>query len=241
MILKTVRNLYARIRAAEFNILLVFTLLVGALLGFAEVVDEVFDDREHGADKKIMLALRDTANLHIPHGPAWLRETMLDITSLGSSAVLAMITCAAIIYLLINKKSHAALFVFLSMAGGTLLMNMLKSIFQRPRPDVIPHLVEVSTYSFPSGHTLMATITYLTLGALLARVQEKRRMKAYILSVAVVLAVLVGCSRVYLGVHWPTDVLGGWLVGAAWAMLCWLLMRWFQSRGQVEEPVEKPD
>ena len=115
-----------------------------------------------------------------------------------------------------------------------LLSSGLKGLFDRPRPDLVPHAVEVYTMSFPSGHATLSAVTYLTLGALLARVQPRRRVKAYLLGVAVLLAVLIGASRVYLGVHWPTDVLAGWCVGAAWAMLCWTVATWLQRRGEVE-------
>ena len=95
------------------------------------------------------------------------------------------------------------------------------ALFDRTRPDVVPHLVEVSSASFPSGHSMLSMTTYLTLGALLAEVQTERRFRIYVLAWAVALALLVGWSRVFLGVHWPTDVLAGWTAGAAWALLCW--------------------
>jgi undecaprenyl-diphosphatase len=144
------------------------------------------------------------------------------------------VTLAVIGFLLIDGKRHAALLVLVSIGGGTLLSSGLKGLFDRPRPDLVPHGVEVYTMSFPSGHATLSAVTYLTLGALLARVQPRRRVKAYLLSVAVLLAVLIGASRVYLGVHWPTDVLAGWCVGAAWAMLCWTVATWLQRRGEVE-------
>jgi undecaprenyl-diphosphatase len=112
--------------------------------------------------------------------------------------------------------------------------TVLKAAFERPRPDLVPHGSYVSTASFPSGHSMMAAVVYLTLGALLARVEPDRRVKVFILTAAVLLALLVGVSRVYLGVHWPTDVLAGWTVGAGWALLFWLVARALQRRGSVE-------
>jgi undecaprenyl-diphosphatase len=145
-------------------------------------------------------------------------------------------TLAVIGYLLLAGKRNAAIAVFVAVAGGQILSTLLKLGFDRVRPDLVPHGSFVYTSSFPSGHSMMAAITYLTLGAMLARVQATIRIKIYLLTVAVFLTVLVGVSRVYLGVHWPTDVAAGWAVGAAWALLCSLVMRRLQRRGKVEPP-----
>jgi undecaprenyl-diphosphatase len=110
----------------------------------------------------------------------------------------------------------------------------LKYSIDRDRPALVPHGSVVYTASFPSGHSMLAASTYLTMGALLARVQRRRRIKAYILMVAITATLLVGISRVYLGVHWPTDVIAGWTAGTGWALLCWLLARWLQAHGAVE-------
>jgi undecaprenyl-diphosphatase len=134
----------------------------------------------------------------------------------------------------LERKRGTALFVVLAVVGGAALETLLKVGFARPRPELVPHLVDVNSLSFPSGHAMMATITYLTLGVLLARAQERRRMKLYLLTVATFVALLVGISRIYLGVHWPTDVLAGWCVGAAWALACWLIATWLQQRGAIE-------
>ncbi len=134
-----------------------------------------------------------------------------------------------------TRKGHAALFVLASVAGGALISQTMKLAYARPRPDLVPHGAEVFTASFPSGHSMMSAVVYLTLGALLARTQTDRAVKAYILAVAVLLTVLVGVSRVYLGVHWPTDVLAGWALGGVWALICLLVMLWLQTRGQVED------
>jgi undecaprenyl-diphosphatase len=157
-----------------------------------------------------------------------------DLTSLGSPTVLALFTIAAVSYLCIDGKRAAALFVAVSITGGAVLMSLLKFGFARPRPELVSHLINVNSFSFPSGHATMAAVTYLTLGVLLARVQKRRRMKLYLLAVASILVLLVGFTRVYLGVHWPTDVLAGWCIGTAWAMGCWLIATWLQSRGTIE-------
>jgi undecaprenyl-diphosphatase len=107
-------------------------------------------------------------------------------------------------------------------------------LYARPRPDLVPHLSPVYTSSFPSGHSLIAAVVYLTLGSLLASVISRPMLKVYVLSVAMLLTTAVGLSRVYLGVHYPTDVLAGWLAGLVWALLCWLVARVLQRRGRVE-------
>jgi undecaprenyl-diphosphatase len=125
-----------------------------------------------------------------------------------------------------------------SVGGGTLLSTLLKLGFDRPRPDLVAHLVDVRTLSFPSGHAMLSAVTYLTIGVLVARVSPKRRIKVYVTAVALVLTLAIGLSRVYLGVHWPTDVLAGWSIGAAWAMACWLGAVFLQRRGSVESEGE---
>jgi undecaprenyl-diphosphatase len=135
-------------------------------------------------------------------------------------------------------KRAAALLVFVAVDGGLLLSTLLKMEFDRPRPDLVAHAVRVYTASFPSGHATLSAVTYLTLGALLTRVVPKRRIKVFFMGLAIFLTLVVGASRVYLGVHWPSDVLAGWCVGAAWASLCWFVALQLQRRGQVEPPGE---
>jgi undecaprenyl-diphosphatase len=110
----------------------------------------------------------------------------------------------------------------------------LKHLFGRERPDIILHMVMVHTPSFPSGHAMLSAVIYLTLGALLAQVVQRRASRIYFLTVAMVLTFLIGLSRIYLGVHYPTDVLAGWAVGLAWALFCWLVARQLQRRGAIE-------
>jgi undecaprenyl-diphosphatase len=131
-----------------------------------------------------------------------------------------------------------AMFVCISVLGGQAAGTLLKDVFQRPRPDLVPYSAYASGTSFPSGHSMMSAVTYLTLGALLARSQERKRLKAYFLLVAIFLTLAVGVTRVYLGVHWPTDVLAGWTAGAVWALLCWLMARWLQTRQTLEREAE---
>ncbi|MFC7334557.1 phosphatase PAP2 family protein [Rhodocista pekingensis] len=229
---------------ARREIVLLAAVLIAAatLLLFLEVAESVQEGETHAIDRALMLALRDPADPAVPLGPSWLHEVGRDITALGGNAVLTLVTAGSALYLLLVRKRAAAVLLLVSVLGGMLLSTSLKLGFDRPRPDLVPHGMEVFTASFPSGHALLSAVTYLTLGTLLARLQPRRRLKAFFLGVAVLIAGMVGVSRVYLGVHWPSDVLAGWCIGAAWAMLCWIVALLLQRRGAVEPtPAPLPD
>ncbi|NIX75593.1 phosphatase PAP2 family protein [Microvirga terricola] len=227
-------RLWLRLRLNEIGPLI---SLVGFGLfawAFAAIADEVREGSTRAFDSALLLALRDPQNPADPLGPRWLEEAARDITGLGGRAVLTIVTVATVIYLLMAKKRGAALVVIGAVLGGTLLSTLLKLGFDRPRPDLVPHAAWVYSPSFPSGHATLSAVTYLTLGALLARVEESRSIKLFIMGLAVAVTLLVGITRVYLGVHWPSDVLAGWSVGAAWACLCWFVALQLQRSGQVE-------
>jgi len=237
MPLRKVSNFIVALRRRSLNELAPFAILALAaamLAVFAKIADEVVEGKTHAFDEAVLRALRNPADLADPIGPAWLEHVMRDITSLGSFTVVALMTLVSVGYLLIDGKRAAAMFVIVAVTGGVALSEGMKHLFARPRPELVAHLVEVQTASFPSGHAMLSAVTYLTLGALLARIQSRNRLKAYVVSVAILLTLMVGASRIYLGVHWPTDVLAGWCAGAAWAMACWLLALWLQSRGEIE-------
>jgi undecaprenyl-diphosphatase len=231
--LRIVRRTRAAVRQ-EFALLAVVALVAAALWAFLAIADEVLEGETHAADEAILLALRTAGDPADPIGPPWLEEMGRDATALGGVAVLTFITVAAVVYLLLAGKRRAGLFVAVSVTSGILLSSALKAGFDRPRPDLVPHGSIVHTASFPSGHSMMAALVYLTLGALLARLQPRRRLKVYLLSLAVLVTLAVGVSRVYLGVHWPTDVLAGWSAGAGWAMLSWLAAVLLQRRRSIE-------
>ena len=220
----------------ELEVVATIFIIAASSFLFLKLVSEVREGETRAIDEAILLALRDPADPSNPIGPRWVEIMFRDVTSLGSPSVLALITIAVVGYLWLERERGTALFVLLAVAGGTALEMLLKVGFARPRPELVSHLVDVNSFSFPSGHATMATITYFTLGVLLASAQEHRRMKLYLLAVATFLALLVGISRIYLGVHYPTDVLAGWCIGAAWAALCWSIFHWLQGRGQIEAP-----
>lgn len=214
-----------------WTLILVFlsALWIFGILAFGVKNGEIFD-----FDRSVLLAMRSPGDFSDPIGPTWFEETIRDITSLGSIPVLAILVCSVSGYLLLQRKKSAALWLFFVASTGLILSTYLKIGFDRARPDLTPHAATVFTASFPSGHALSASVVYLTLGAMLARAEPKRRLKFYLLTIAFCLTVLVGTSRIYLGVHWPSDVLAGWTFGAAWAILFWLLTMYLQHKGQVE-------
>ncbi len=201
---------------------------------FIEIAAVVADGGAFAFERSVLLAMRNPADVSDPLGPAWVEEMMRDFTALGGVGLLALLTLATIGYLSLRGMRKAAAFVFIAVVGGLLLSLSLKAGFARPRPDLVPHGSIVFTKSFPSGHSMLAAVVFLSCGALLASVHQALRIRVYILGWAAMLAVLVGLSRIYLGVHWPSDVVAGWAAGAAWSAVCWLTARWLQEHGRIE-------
>jgi undecaprenyl-diphosphatase len=217
---------------------LVLVLLLVAVCGawgFIELADDVGEDEPHALDVRLLEALRDPQDPGRPLGPRWMAEVGRDVTALGSLVVLGAFTAAVAGYLWLDGKHRLMVVLVVATGCGALLSHALKLWFQRPRPDVVPHLTQVHSTSFPSGHSMMAAAVYLTLGALLAAAVPRRRLRIYVLGLAIGLALAVGVSRVYLGVHYPSDVLAGWAAGLTWAIACWLTARWLQRTHHVEE------
>lgn len=226
---------YSPTSRRELVTLLLLLLVFASGWTFFEIAGEVLEGDTRGLDRRVVLSMREAADLSDPLGPRWLEEFGRDVTALGGMGILGFFALLAVGYLALDRKPHAALFVAIAIFGGMLLSTGLKELIDRPRPELVPHGQHVYTRSFPSGHSMLSAVTYLTLGALLARLQKRRTLKLYLLMVAVFLSLAIGVSRVYLGVHWPTDVLAGWSAGAAWAVLCWVIARVLQQRGRVEQ------
>ncbi len=212
-----------------------YLLAIACLLFiFGLVAQTVVEGKSSAFDRSIILAFRDRSDPSAPIGPAWVQEAARDLTSLSSIIVLVIITLAIAGYLFLARKQAAAWLMLVAVFGGIALSDLLKFAFGRPRPDFISPAARVFTTSFPSGHATLSAITYLTIAALLARSQSSPRIGMYFIVLAALLTILIGVSRIYLGVHYPTDVLGGWCVGAAWALGCWVLMTWLQHGGRIE-------
>lgn len=157
-----------------------------------------------------------------PIGPPWLLQVARDVTAFGGAFGIGLITLSVLGYLLLGRRYGLFSLIVVSVYGGSGLALLFKTWFHRARPQIVPHLTDISTASFPSGHSMISSVAYLTLAALLARSAPDLRAKVYFLVVAVGLIGLIGMSRLYLGVHFPTDVLAGWAMGSAWAIICCL-------------------
>jgi undecaprenyl-diphosphatase len=218
--------------------LLILGLGLFAFIGIAGVVLEGETMR---FDQWLLLEIRSPGDAGNPLGHPWVEELFRDFTALGGVGVLSLLTLASVGYLWLQGLHRVALFVLVAIISGLLLSLALKSGFDRPRPDMVPHGSMVYTSSFPSGHAMLSAVVYLTGGALLAVVHASHRVRIYLIGCAVLATLLVGISRVYLGVHWPSDVLAGWAAGAAWAAACWLVAQWLQEQGRIEEGARPVD
>jgi undecaprenyl-diphosphatase len=210
--------------------LLVFGL---GLFAFLYLAGEVIEGETLRFDTWLLLALRVPGDITDPLGPAWIEEMFRDFTALGGVGVLSLLTLISVGYLWLTGQRRVALFLLFAILGGLLLSSMLKSGFDRPRPDLVSHGSHIYTSSFPSGHSMLSAVVYLTGGALLAMVHSAHRVRVYLVGCSILTTLLVGVSRVYLGVHWPSDVLAGWAAGAAWAAACWLVAQWLHERAEI--------
>jgi undecaprenyl-diphosphatase len=232
---KLLHNL-RRLALSEIGAVIAIGIAALGALAFMMIADEALEGDTHAFDTSILMALREPGDAENPIGPDWLADVMADVTALGGNAVLTLLVVGVVVYLLSVGKRGTALLVGGAVGSGAILSAFLKLGFDRPRPDLVAHLAHAYSSSFPSGHAMLSAVTYLTLGVLLARAHERRRTKIIVMTYGVTLTVLIGLSRIYLGVHWPTDVMAGWALGAAWAALWWLIAWQLQRRGRIEQP-----
>ena len=217
-------------------LLVSFVIALAILGGVFYLGSEILEGDQFALDKAIITGLRTAADPATPIFPPWVTSAMIDITALGGITVLTLVTIFAVGYLMAIGRHRAALFVAASVSLGGIATKILKAFFVRERPDLVPHLVSVDSASFPSGHAMNSALVYLTLAALVARTRTHTGVRIYLMSAALGLTLLIGTSRVYLGVHWPTDVMAGWGVGASWAILSSLLAKVLQSERKMEQP-----
>ncbi|MDZ4819799.1 MAG: phosphatase PAP2 family protein [Planctomycetota bacterium] len=228
--LATVRGLFDWIGRHETSVLVAMLGIVLVVLLFVNIADEVTEGDTLKFDEWAVRVLRNPDNPERPIGPRWLAEFGRDLTALGGVAFLSMLTLTVCGFLWLRRMNDAMWLVLAATFGGLIVNTLLKHWFDRPRPSIVPHLSQVYSSSFPSGHSMLSATVFLTLAALLGRFVNEWRLKAYFLFVATTLTVLVGVSRVYMGVHYPTDVLAGWAAGLAWALFCWIVARYLQNR-----------
>jgi undecaprenyl-diphosphatase len=218
----------------ELEVLIALLAVVGTAWIFFVLADEVIEGDTQRFDDWVISVLRDPANPRLPRGPGWLHEVGRDVTAIGGATVVTMVVGSAAMYLLLRRKSHAAWLMLLAIISGVIVSTVLKNLDGRERPPVGSDLTTVITYSFPSGHSMLSAVAYLVLGTMLARTESQRSVRIFFMTMAVLTTLLVGISRVYLGVHYPSDVLGGWTAGLCWAIIWWIIARVLQRKGKVE-------
>ncbi|MDQ3068452.1 MAG: phosphatase PAP2 family protein [Acidobacteriota bacterium] len=210
-------------------------LFVVAVFAFLAVAGAVTEGSTQKIDEAIVQWFRQADDPALAKGPPWLREAIIDITALGSTVVTSLLVLAISGFLWIHRERRLLMLLLGSFAGGMLINYLMKLAFARPRPSVVPHLREIFTPSFPSGHAALSAIVFLTVGVLLFEVVKGRQARLYCLGIAIAATMLVGFSRVYLGVHYPSDVLAGWVMGIAWATACWVVAQYLGQRRKGSE------
>lgn len=232
------KKILSYLRGREPIVLVAALIIVTGGLGFVWISDEVFEGSTDAFDRRAVSVLRNPNDLSQPIGPPWMKEVGRDITALGSVSILLIVIVAAAGFLGVNRNFRRMWVLLISTLGGVGISNLLKNAFDRTRPDIVPHLTEVYTSSFPSGHSMMSAVVYLSLAVLIVPVLPKFSLRLFVFFVAISVTVLVGVSRIYLGVHYPTDVLAGWVAGLVWALACWLIDR--ATKTVVDEATNPP-
>jgi undecaprenyl-diphosphatase len=227
--------LQSLLRRIESRALILVIGAAGALWAFFNIASEVGEGDTTKLDTKILLTLRNPADPSDPIGSRSLQEALRDVTALGGVTVITLVSVVGVLAFLMHRRLwHAGIF------AGTVLLAFissegLKDLYDRPRPELVPHGSYVYSSSFPSGHSTLSAATFLTLAMLIASLEPNRGTKRMVFALAALLVLGIGFSRVYLGVHWPSDVLAGWCLGAAWALAAWTVLLRFGARDDVKE------
>ncbi|MBT9472216.1 MAG: phosphatase PAP2 family protein [Pseudomonadota bacterium] len=208
----------------ETRTLVLLVALVGVPSLFLTIAGEVAEGETAALDRRLLLAFRMPGDPSDPIGPRWFEESMRDITALGGFTVLTIVTIAATLLLVFHRRGREALIFATTVVLAYASSEILKAFYDRDRPMIVAHGSIVYSQSFPSGHSTAAAATFLTLATVVASVEPRRRTKALVYGLAISGVLAVGVSRVYLGVHWPTDVLAGWALGSSWALAAWMAL-----------------
>lgn len=215
----------------EISFLFIILGMVLSLFLFIVIADAVAAGEILSYDNQILLLFRNPENPSLPLGSERIQYIVRDITALGSSTLLIIITLFVVLYLALQKASRSIIYVLFAAIGGGVLVQILKHLFARQRPDIVSHLVSEISMSFPSGHSAMSAVVYLSLAVLISRIEKSYGTRIFLISAALIITLLVGLSRIYLGAHYPTDVLAGWMIGLFWALLCWFIASIIEKRG----------
>lgn len=212
------------LKRIETRALLLWLAAAGAVWAFLNIGSEVLEGDTAAIDRRLLLMLREPGRPADPIGPRGFEESMRDMTALGGFTFLTLLAVTATLALALHGKTKRAVIFAVTVLAADVSSEVLKHAYHRPRPDLVPHGSYVYSASFPSGHSTMAAATFLTLATIVASLEPRRATKALCYAMALGLMIMVGFSRVYLGVHWPSDVLAGWSLGAGWALLAWIVL-----------------
>jgi undecaprenyl-diphosphatase len=200
-------------------------LFVSSALVFVHIAEEFLEGETAQSDRAILLVFRTPGDFSVPIGPPWLLQSAIDISALGGFTVIFLVTAVASGFVILAGRWRALVILLASIGGASLLNELLKAHFDRARPNIATHLAQSWSSSFPSGHAMISTAAYLTIAAIVSETQPSRPVRIYLIVLATLLAVLIGVSRIYLGLHWPSDVVAGWAGGAAFALCFWIATR----------------
>jgi undecaprenyl-diphosphatase len=212
------------LKRLESRALLLVVGFAAAIWGYLNNASEVGEGETTALDRRLLLALRNPADLSDPIGSRSFEEAMRDVTALGGFTVLTLVTIVAVLLFLFHGRRRHALVMAAAAILAEVGSDILKNIYARPRPELVPHGAYVYSGSFPSGHSMLSGAIYLTLAVLIASLEPRRPTKILVFTLAILLMTAIGFSRIYLGVHWPSDVLAGWCGGGAFAILAWIAL-----------------
>ncbi|AMJ63298.1 phosphatase PAP2 family protein [Bosea sp. PAMC 26642] len=206
---------------------------LAAGLAFVGLALFIASGRSFAFDTSLVLLLRVTGDPSTPLGPPWLREAMRDVTALGSFVGLGMMTIAASLTLWLCRFHHLAIGLAVSVLAATAVSTGLKILVGRQRPDIVEHTALTFTASFPSGHAFLSAVTLLSIAGFIGLASQRKDITRLCMILAWTMIVLIGVSRIYLGVHWPTDVIAGWCLGIAWSSVA---IAWLGRKMAAAEP-----
>lgn len=226
------------LRNADQRLLLELAIIGALIVAFLKIAHEVAEGTE-SFDHAILLGLRNTPD--DPIGGEGIQAAVMHLSGLGSGAVTTMVCVITVTFLCLAGRWRYAGLVVACAVGTLVVMMILKGIYDRPRPTIVTAIDPPGDESFPSGHSMISSALYPTIAALIARALPTRRLRIFTVVVGVFMAGMIGISRLYLGVHYPTDVLAGWTIGCTWALVCGVVARKLGPQVTQHEPALAAD